>query len=214
MLEHLLDGGIIMVPLLFLSVLSLAVIIDRLRVFRLAETDAAPLQLEVSDRLSDDDVGGAIAACKRHRGPIAALLLVGLERLTRLRARGRSASEIESNVGKTMTEYAPHVTDTLEKRLNLLALVGSIAPLLGMTGTVTGMIASFRAMREAGGLDATAVAAGISEALVTTAAGLIIAIPAVVAYNIFSKKVDKIILAMEETVTELGDYVALGRDAE
>jgi biopolymer transport protein ExbB/TolQ len=80
-----------------------------------------------------------------------------------------------------------------------------------MTGTVTGMIASFNAMAESGGLDAGGVAAGISEALVTTAAGLIIAIPAVVAYNIFSKKVDRHILQIEDATSELADFIALGR---
>jgi len=212
MLEYILDGGFMMFPLLFLSVLSFAVIFDRMRVFRLAETDSARLQSEVGECLDGGDVEGALGACRKHRGPVAAVLLVGLERLRKLRSLNRGIAEMEANVGKSMTDYGPHVVEALEKRMNLLTLVGSISPLLGMTGTVTGMIASFNAMAEAGGLDAGGVAAGISEALVTTAAGLIIAIPAVVAYNIFSKKVDRHILAIEEATSELVDYIALGRN--
>ncbi len=100
----------------------------------------------------------------------------------------------------------------LEKRLNLLLMVASVSPLLGMTGTVTGMIASFETMSS--GLDANMVSAGIAEALVTTAAGLIIAIPSVVAYHIFAKKVDKLILEIEESGNELVDAIAMrGADA-
>jgi biopolymer transport protein ExbB len=211
MLEYILDGGFMMFPLLFLSILSFAVIFDRLRVFRLAETDPVLLQSEVEGCLDESDVDGALAACRKHRGPVAAVLLVGLERYRKLVSLGRGAVEVEANVGKSMTDYAPHVVDALEKRMNLLTLVGSISPLLGMTGTVTGMIASFNAMAESGGLDAGGVAAGISEALVTTAAGLIIAIPAVVAYNIFSKKVDRHILEIEDATAELVDFIALDR---
>ncbi|NQT88397.1 MotA/TolQ/ExbB proton channel family protein [bacterium] len=214
MLEYILDGGFMMFPLLFLSILSFAVIFDRLRVFRLAQTDAALLQNEVAQTLDQGDVDGALDVCRKHRGPVGAVLLVGLERYRKLRSLGRGAAEMESNVGKSMADYGPHVVDALEKRMNLLTLVGSISPLLGMTGTVTGMIASFNAMAEAGGLDAALVSAGISEALITTAAGLIIAIPAVVAYNIFSKKVDRHILEIEEATAELVDYIALsGADA-
>jgi len=106
-----------------------------------------------------------------------------------------------------MADYAPHVIESLEKRMNLLTMIGMVSPLLGMTGTVTGMIASFETMSS--GLDAGAVSAGISEALVTTAAGLIVAIPAVVAYNIFAKKVDRFILEIEESSTDLIDYITL-----
>ena len=214
MLEYILDGGLVMFPLLFLSILSLEIIIDRLRVFRLAQTDTARLRMEIGERLDDGEIAEAVVTCQRHRGPTAAVLLVGLQRYHKLLDRGRSTAELEANVAKTMADYAPHVLDSLEKRMNLLTLVGSISPLLGMTGTVTGMIASFNAMAEAGGLDAGGVAAGISEALITTAAGLIIAIPAVVAYNVFSKKVDKYALQIEETMTSLVDHIALERAAE
>ncbi|MFC1600897.1 MotA/TolQ/ExbB proton channel family protein [Candidatus Sumerlaeota bacterium] len=207
MLKHILDGGPIMIPLLMLSVMAIAIIIDRLRVFRIAQADTAPLREAVIRQLEGGQIEEAIRECETRKGPVAAVLMVGLVKFRKLLARGKSMTEIEANVNKTMTDYAPHVIESLEKRLNLLAMIGAVSPLLGMTGTVTGMIASFESMSS--GLDAARVSTGISEALVTTAAGLIIAIPAVVAYSIFAKKVDRFILEIEESATDLIDFITL-----
>jgi biopolymer transport protein ExbB len=211
MLKHILDGGAIMIPLLILSVVAIAVIIDRIRVFRLAQADSSALRESIVKQLEAGQIEQAIRECETQKGPVAAVLMVGLIKFRKLMMRGRSMTEIEANVNKTMADYAPHVIESLEKRLNLLTMIGGVSPLLGMTGTVTGMIASFESM--SGGLDATAVSSGISEALVTTAAGLIIAIPAVVAYNIFAKKVDRFILEIEESSTELIDFITLEHEA-
>jgi len=207
MLKHILNGGPIMLPLLILSVVAFAVIIDRIRVFRLAQTDSTSLRETIIKRLEAGRIEEAIRECEKQKGPVAAVLMVGLVKFRKLMQRGRSLAEIEGNVNKTMADYAPHVIESLEKRMNLLTMIGMVSPLLGMTGTVTGMIASFETMSS--GLDAGAVSAGISEALVTTAAGLIVAIPAVVAYNIFAKKVDRFILEIEESSTDLIDYITL-----
>lgn len=209
MLEHILDGGPIMIPLLLLSILALAVIIDRMRAFRAADVDTSSLKNKVMELLSHGKVDEAIAACEKFGGPVAAVLLVGLTKLRKLVQRGKTNAEIESGVSVSMQDYAPHVVEALEKRLNYLTLIGATAPLLGMTGTVTGMIASFESMAGAGGLDASAVSGGIAEALVTTAAGLIVAIPSVVFYNIFSKRVEKFTLDIEENSTELIENIAL-----
>lgn len=209
MLEHILKGGFIMFPLLALSTVAVAVIIDRLRVFRAARTETYRLHEAVNERLDEGKLDEAVDACRSFTGPVAAVLLVGLDKYRRLLARGRNLAETETNLTKTMEDYAPRALDALEKRLNLLMLVGSISPLLGMTGTVTGMIRSFNSMA-AGGVDAGGVASGISEALVTTAAGLIIAIPAVVAYNLFAKQIDRYALEIEETMMQFLDFVALG----
>ena len=88
----------------------------------------------------------------------------------------------------------------------LLTVIAAVSPLLGMTGTVVGMIRSFASLA-AHGMDAAAVGAGISEALITTAAGLIIAIPAVVAYNVFARKIERCTLEMEQSATELMEVI-------
>ena len=211
MLEYILQGGWVMFPLLFLSVLALAVIIDRQRVMRLAEVNAPRLRAEVRDCLSEGRIDEAVGVCERVRGPMAAVLLVGLDNLRRLLARGKSPEDAEGKVRKAMEDHTPQVLEALEKRMNLLTLVGSVSPLLGMTGTVTGMIAAFGAMREAGGLEGGAVAGGIAEALVTTAAGLLIAMPSIVAHSVFSKKVDRQALEIEEATTEVVNMISLGK---
>jgi biopolymer transport protein ExbB len=107
-----------------------------------------------------------------------------------------------------MEDYTVHAIAAVEKRLNILATVAMSAPLLGMTGTVTGMIASFGQIQEAGGLDATKVAGGISEALITTATGLIVALIATIPYYYFSSRADGVALEIEEATTEIVDFLA------
>ena len=211
MLEFILSGGLIMWPLVFCSMLALAVIIDRIRAFRLANEDTVRLRMRVSDLLMEGNIDSAIRACEKASGPVAAVLLAGLSKYRKMIRLGRPASEIEITVAKTMEDYAPRALDALETRVSWLSMVGSLSPLLGMTGTVTGMIASFDALRESAGLDAGAVSAGISEALITTAAGLLIAMPAVVAYQLFSRRIDVFILEIDRTVVELVDFISLGR---
>ncbi len=212
MLKFILDGGPIMIPLLLLSVLAFAVIIDRMRAFKEASRGTDNLLNSIQTNLEEGNLDNAILECEKFKGPVAAVLIVGLIKFRKLIQCGKTMTEIEANVNKTMNDYAPHVVEVLEKRLNLLTLVATVAPLLGMTGTVTGMINSFEQMAGAAALDATAVSGGISEALITTAAGLIVAIPAAVAYNIFSKKVDMSVLAIEESATKLIDHITLDLD--
>jgi biopolymer transport protein ExbB len=207
MLKHILQGGPIMLPLLALSVIAVAVIIDRLRVFRMAQSDVGKLRRDVRGHIEEGNVDKAIAECEETKGPVAAVLMTGLVKFSKMLKLKKPAGAIEDGVNKAMTDYSPRVIETLEKRLNLLLMVASVSPLLGMTGTVTGMIASFETMSS--GLDANMVSAGIAEALVTTAAGLIIAIPSVVAYHIFAKKVDKLILDIEESGNELVEAITM-----
>jgi len=214
MLEYLIKGKWLMGPLLACSIIAIAVIIDRIRAFRLADSDSFEMRRNVSGLLEDHKIDEAIDECGNYHGPVAAVMLAGLDKLRRLSKLGRSNTEIEISVSKTMEDYAPHVLEPLEKRLNLLTLIGMVSPLLGMTGTVTGMIASFGAISQAGGSQTEAAAVGISEALITTAAGLLIALPALVAHNLLAKRMDKFTLEIEETVIELNDYVSLKRGAE
>ena len=203
MLTYILDGGPIMWPLMILSILTFAIIIDRVRAFRAAGSDHDDLRREVNENLLDEKIDEAITRVEAADGPVAACLLVGLQRYRKMRDRKRGPEEIETAVSKMMEDFAPKAISGLEKRLNLLVLIASVSPLLGMTGTVTGMIKSFDRMAEAAGLDPAAVSGGIAEALITTATGLIVAIPAVVAYNLFSRRVEEYNIAIEECVTDV-----------
>jgi biopolymer transport protein ExbB len=214
MLEILLQGGYIMIPLLALSVLALAVIVDRVRAFRVAERgDPGGLFRGVREELTRGDVPAAIELCKAERGPFASVLLAGLHKYRTLRDQERPRKEVAEYLDKTLGEYTPHVIEGLQNRLNLLLMISSVSPLLGMTGTVTGMIRSFNEMRSSG-LGGGAVAGGISEALITTAAGLLIALPAMVAYFVFSRKADALTLRLEETANDFVEHVDLSGAGE
>jgi len=208
MLQYLLRGGPLMWGLLGLSILGLAVVFDRWRIFKVAAVETAPLRARILEFMGDGKLGEAIDLCAQTKGPVAAILMVGLNRYRRLLGAGKDEATIDVSVSQSMEDYAPHVINAMEKRINLLLLVGSIAPLVGMTGTVTGMIKAFSAMAEAG-LGGEVVAAGISEALITTAAGLLLAVPAVVFYNIFSNKVEQYTLTIEESASELVEFIHL-----
>ena len=209
MMGYLMDGGWMMLPLLICSIAMVAVIIDRCRAFRAAaKLDPAALRGKVVKLVADGDVAGAVEACRASEGPVAAVLLTGLEKFARMYQKGKGEAEIESGVTKAMEDYAPKAMSVLEKRLGTMVLVASISPLIGMCGTVTGMINSFSVMAEAAGLDPGAVAGGISEALITTAAGLIIAIPGVVAYNMFQKKVEEWNVQLETSIADFAQAIA------
>ena len=203
MTGYLMDGGWMMLPLLVCSITLVAVIIDRVRAFRAAaKCDPLKTRREVREALEANDLDRAAKACEDNEGPVAAVMLTGINRLRRLVELGKGAQEIEAGVIKAMEDYAPKSLNGLEKRLGLMVLIASVSPLIGMCGTVTGMINSFSVMAEAAGLDPGAVAGGISEALITTAAGLIIAIPGVVAYNMFQKRVEEWNLQLEGAITD------------
>ena len=207
MLGFLLDGGWMMLPLTLCSIAVVALLIDRARAFRAAKIDFNGLRKNVRELLMQGDVDAAIDACVHSSGPVAATLLVGLQRYSRMKARGRAMIEMQQAVVRAMEDYAPKAIHGLEKRLNALILVSSISPLIGMTGTVTGMIRSFNTMAAAAGLDPGAVAGGISEALITTAAGLLIAIPAVVVYNVFVRRVEDYTMAIESCITDVEEAI-------
>lgn len=203
MTGYLMDGGWMMLPLLICSIALVAVVIDRVRAFRAAaKCDPLKTRQEVTAALAANDLEKATAACEGNEGPVAAVMLAGIARLQRMRQLGKSATEIEAGVTKAMEDYAPKSINGLEKRLGAMVLIASVSPLIGMCGTVTGMINSFSVMAEAAGLDPGAVAGGISEALITTAAGLIIAIPGVIAYNMFQKRIEEWNLHLEGAIAE------------
>lgn len=212
MLGVLIDGGAMMIPLLLCAIAVIAIIIDRARAFRAADVDLDGLRSKIRQSLASGDIDGAMDACAASSGPLAATMLTGLQRYSRMKSRGRTPVEMQAAVSKTMEDYAPKAIHGIERRLNALILISGISPLIGMTGTVTGMISSFNAMAEAAGLDAGAVAGGISEALITTAAGLIIAIPAVVAYNYFTNRIETFNMAIEAGITDVVEAIEADGD--
>ncbi len=208
MLRTLLEGGYLMIPLVVCSILTLAVLLDRGYAFYLhSKTDTRSLRAKVLSLLGEDKVEEAAALCANTPSPVSAVILAGLQAYAKHRQRATRPETLMSIMEKAMDDYAQHAMSAVEKRFNVLSTVGSAAPLFGMTGTVTGMIASFSELSRAG-VEASGVAAGISEALITTASGLLIALAAVIPYNIFLAMSQKIELEIEEASSELLDFVA------
>jgi biopolymer transport protein ExbB len=184
------DGGFMMYPLLLFSLLGLGVIIAKAWVLHVAHRDTRRILAEVSELARERRLDEAMTAAERTPGPVAAILLSGLNRVREQRA-GRDIEQAMSSTGKIELGF-------LERGMVVLATVATVAPLLGFLGTVWGMIEAFAAIELAGQVEATLVASGIKIALITTAAGLVIAIPINIAYNFFVTRIDQLILDMEE----------------
>jgi biopolymer transport protein ExbB len=210
MLEKIILGGPMMIPLMACSVLALAALIDRFLAFREnRKVDTRAMRAEILRYLEEDRLEDAMVLCASTPGPVAAVLLVGLETYSKLRQRKESPESMRLIMFKAMEDYQSHAMSAVEKRFNVLSSVANTAPLFGMAGTVTGMINAFDAMVKAAGLDAKLVAGGIKEALITTAAGLLIALGAAISFNIFTSMAEEIGLEIEEATTEFVEFIAM-----
>ncbi len=209
MLEDILKGGPIMIPLVICSLISLAVVFDRWRAFREnRKVDTRSLRAKVLTHLRNNNIDGAISECESSHGPIASVLLAGLRSYSHLHGKGESSETMRLVVGQVMEDFSAQSMSVVNKRLDVLTTIGTAAPLLGMTGTVTGMIASFAGMADAGSVDGSAaVANGIAEAMVTTAVGLIIALLAVIPQSVFNRWSDEIELEIEEGTSEVVEFI-------
>jgi len=207
MIEHIINGKIMMIPLIICSLVSLAVVYDRWFAFREnRRIDTRSLRTKVLGHLRAGDIDAATQECIAAKGPIAAVLLAALRSYSQLKEKGERAETMRLVVGQVMDDYGAQAMSVVNKRLDVLTTIGTAAPLLGMTGTVTGMIASFAGLADAAG-DSTVVANGISEAMITTAAGLIIALFAVIPQSVFNRWSDEIELEMEEANSELVEFI-------
>lgn len=205
------EGGIFMWPILIMGIVAAGVIIERFRSLKMLRTDSRQLRREVADLLQADRIEEALQKCENAQGPVAAILSVGLRKFLVLRRLGYDAAKIEEQVIKSMDDYGVHVVAALEKHTPILATVASAAPTVGFLGTVAGMIESFKDIVEQMGETniVEAASAGISVALLTTALGLIVGLPAYVAYNYFAGVVNEFVLEVEEAATELIEGVTL-----
>jgi len=210
MLERLIMGGFMMIPLGICSVIMVAVLIERsLAFYRNSRLDVRSLRAKVRTLVAENRLDEAMTICASTPSPVAAVLLVGLQTYKRSLAMGVSREMQRLMMEKAMDDYTPQALHAVEMRLNWLATIANVAPLFGMTGTVTGMIRSFGSLSGAGSLDAGAVGAGISEALVATASGLVLALTSLIPYNSFMNKVAKVNLAIGEAASDLVQTVAM-----
>ena len=197
MWEMMQKGGPIMWPILLCSVIAFAIIIERLVSLRRAEIDTKAFMEQISKSLKRNKIMEALDLCDRTPGPIAHVLKAGILKHDRPRQEVKEAVE----------DAALHEVPRLEKNLPVLATVAHISPLLGLLGTVTGMVAAFQVIQNKASsvnpVNPGDLAGGIWEALLTTVAGLCVAIPTFVAYNYLVSRVDGFVLEMERSATDL-----------
>lgn len=187
------QGGLFMHGLLIASIVMVVFIIERLITLSRAKVNVKKLVSQVISALHDEGVDAAMKVCERTRGPIAAVLHSGLLRS----GRGPDAvKEAIETAGSIETSF-------LERGLVAIATVAQVSPLLGFLGTVSGMISAFAAIAAAEQVSAKVVASGIEEALITTATGLMLAIPASIAHSFFVSQIDRFVLEMEEASAEM-----------
>ncbi len=200
-------------PILIMAILALAVIIERWRSLKMLDTDIESLRQAVLEDLTNDRIEDALARCDKERGPVAAVLSNGLRKYLVLSRLNYDPARLEEQVVKSMESYGVHIVAALERHLPVLAIVSSVAPMLGFLGTVQGMIVAFHNIVEmdksGGGNIIQAAAAGIEVALLTTCFGLIVGIPAFMAFNYFSSVINGFVLDVEESAAELMEAVTL-----
>ena len=187
------SGGPVLIAILLISMYALYLFFERLFKLSKERMDVDRLMVRVNAAVRERNLEMALIACENHGGPIARVLKAALTRLPYGRAAVEAAFQ-EATLGEEQR---------LTKGLRSLGTVAQIAPLLGLLGTVTGMIIAFSEISQQGTGNPAALADGIGQALVTTAAGLIVAIPALIGYNYLSSRVDNILLEIERRREEL-----------
>jgi biopolymer transport protein ExbB len=199
LLQVLSMGGFTMYILLVCSVLSLGVIIDRLVSYWKQARISRPSFLEkIKDELKRKDFENAMEICREADAPFAKVVLAGLEKAGRTEkvVTGVMERQIEIEVGR------------LERLTSIVATIGNIAVYIGLFGTVLGIIRAFRDISAAGAGGMDVVIGGVAEALITTATGLAVAVPSVVMYNYFTRRIERFVRDMELAASEIAEQVA------
>lgn len=198
MVELFYDGGWAMYPLLLLLIIGVAVAIERVYNLSRSSIDAASFFTDLEEALESGGPEAAAELCSQTHGPVASIIHAGLQRLER--GLDQVEKAIDNNGAVEMA--------FLERGMVWLSTVANLAPMIGFLGTVSGMINAFQAIKEAGDVEPSMVAGGISEALITTAAGLIVGILIQFCYNFCANRIDKIIADMTEQTANFIDLLA------
>lgn len=195
MVDLYIQGGAFMHPILILWILGLAIGIAKLILLFRAGVNTRKFMAQTRVKLKEEGITGALELCEKTHGPVASIMHAGLSR-----AKGgiESAEKAITNAGSIEMAF-------LERGMIWLGFIIVVAPLLGFTGTVWGMIVAFDAIKEANDISPAIVAGGISQALLTTLFGLIVAMTIQLFYNLATTKIDKLIIDMEEASAELVD---------
>ena len=197
MVHYFLEGGGFMWPILITLLFGLGFAIERFYSLMMSAVDSQSFFDEVTSVIDKDGAAAATTTCEETDGPVAAIFHAGLSKMHRGLADVEKAIQ---NAGAIEMAF-------LEKNMIWLNAVITIAPMLGFTGTVVGMISAFDAIKAANDISPAVVAGGISQALLTTAFGLIVAMIIQTCQNIFVSRIDKLVLDMEEQSVKIMDHL-------
>ena len=186
-------GGWLMVPILLCSVISAAICVERFWTLRATQIVPKNLLVQVWNWIRSNEMDNKKLRELRAGSPLGQILAAGISN----HKRGREQMK------ESIEEVAGHVVHEMERYLNTLGTVAAVTPLLGLLGTVIGMIKVFTAIKLEGTGNAAVLAGGISEALITTAAGLSVAIPSLFFFRFFQRRVDELVITMEQEALKL-----------
>jgi biopolymer transport protein ExbB len=190
-----------MIPILLCSIISAAICVERFWTLRSQQIVPKNLLAQVWNWIKNNEMDNKKLRELRAGSPLGQILAAGIANHRRGREQMKEAIE----------EVASQVVHEMERYLNTLGTVAAITPLLGLLGTVIGMIKVFTAIRLEGTGNAAVLAGGISEALITTAAGLTVAIPSLFFYRFFQRKVDELVISMEQEALKLVEVLNTDR---
>ena len=193
MLEIVKSGGWLMLPIMLCSVVALAIIAERVWALQKSKICPKHLLAQIWTWIKNDELDTSKIKILQNGSPLGRILAAGL--LNRNHDRSIMKEAIEETGRQVVVE--------MERFLNTLGTIAQVTPLLGLLGTVVGMIKVFTAITAGGVGNASHLAGGISEALITTAAGLTVAIPALMCYRYFQRKVDELVISMEQESLKL-----------
>lgn len=197
MLEIVQSGGWLMVPILLCSILAAAISVERFWTLQRTRITPKNLLAQVWSSLKADDMDSQKLRDLRSNSPLGQVLAAGIANAKRSRDIMKEAME----------EAAGQVSHDLERYLTSLGIIASISPLIGLLGTVVGMIKVFTALMLQGAGNANVLAGGISQALITTAAGLSVAIPALIFHRFFLRRIEELVVTMEQEAGKLVDIL-------
>lgn len=193
MFELVQAGGWLMIPIILCSVISAAICVERFWTLRSAQVAPKNLLAQVWIWIRNNQLDNRKLRDLRSGSPLGQILAAGL-------SNSRKGREI---MKESIEEVAAQVVHEMERYLNTLGTIAAITPLLGLLGTVIGMIKVFSALNVEGTGNAAVLAGGISAALITTAAGLTVAIPSLFFFRFFQRKVDELVIGMEQEAIKL-----------
>jgi len=196
MFEFFLKGGLLMWPILLCSIISFCIILERFYFFYKTRERIPNFSNQIKNLLNQNKIDEALKLCEITKGIIPNILGIAIH----IRKKSQETKD------RILKKYVSKTLRNLEKNLNILAVIGNIAPLLGLLGTITGMIRAFMKIHQLrGSAGVSDIAGGIWEALITTAFGLLVAIPTIAFYHYFEIKVNNILDEIKESVSDISE---------